>query len=54
MPRVFFAQQCVEKYLKARLVEAGIAFPKTHDLEALLDLVLPAEPFADWSRWGGW
>ena len=40
----FFAQQCVEKYLKARLVEANIAFPKTHDLEALLDLVLPIEP----------
>ncbi len=43
----FFAQQCVEKYLKARLVEAGVAFPKTHDLEALLDLVLPIEPLWD-------
>lgn len=40
----FFAQQCVEKYLKGRLVEANIAFPKTHDLEALLDLVLSVEP----------
>jgi HEPN domain-containing protein len=40
----FHAQQCVEKYLKARLVEAGISFPKTHDLEALLDLILPQEP----------
>jgi HEPN domain-containing protein len=40
----FHAQQCAEKYLKARLVEAGIAFPKTHDLEALLRLALPIEP----------
>lgn len=40
----FHAQQCTEKYLKARLVEAGISFPKTHDLEALLDLILPQEP----------
>jgi HEPN domain-containing protein len=29
----FHAQQCAEKYLKARLQEAGIAFPRTHDLE---------------------
>jgi HEPN domain-containing protein len=40
----FHAQQCAEKYLKARLVEAGVSFPKTHDLGALLDLVLPVEP----------
>jgi len=40
----FHLQQCVEKYLKARLVEAGITFPKTHDLERLLDLTLPVEP----------
>jgi HEPN domain-containing protein len=43
----FFAQQCIEKYLKARLAEAGIAFPRTHDLEALLDLIQPAEPLWD-------
>ncbi len=43
----FFAQQCVEKYPKARLVEANVAFPKTHDLEVLLDLVLSAEPLWD-------
>lgn len=36
----FHAQQCVEKYLKARLVEAGLAFGKTHNLS----LVLPVEP----------
>ncbi len=40
----FHLQQCVEKYLKARLEEAGIAYPKTHDLERLLDLALPIEP----------
>lgn len=40
----FHLQQCVEKYLKARLEEAGIGFPKTHDLERLLDLALAADP----------
>jgi hypothetical protein len=30
--------------LKARLHEAGIAFPKTHDLVVLLNLLLPIEP----------
>ena len=42
----FHAQQCAEKYLKARLVEAGIEFTKTHDLSAILDYVIPVEP--DW------
>ena len=40
----FHAQQCAEKYLKAWLVEANIRFTKTHDLERLLDLILPREP----------
>jgi HEPN domain-containing protein len=40
----FHAQQCAEKYLKARLQEAGVAFPRTHSLPALLQLVLPIEP----------
>jgi HEPN domain-containing protein len=40
----FHAQQCVEKYLKARLQEEGIAFKKTHNLGALLDLLIPIEP----------
>ena len=40
----FASQQCAEKYLKARLQEAGINFKKTHDLEELLNLVLPIEP----------
>jgi HEPN domain-containing protein len=45
----FHAQQCVEKYLKARLILAGISFPKTHDLVALLALVQKAEPL--WQPW---
>lgn len=40
----FHAHAGVEKYLKARLQEAGIAFPKAHDLEVLLNLVLPVQP----------
>jgi HEPN domain-containing protein len=40
----FHLQQCVEKYLKGRLIEASIAFPKTHDLERLLDLAVTVEP----------
>ena len=40
----YHAQQCAEKYLKARLQEAVIPFPRTHDLEDLLTLVLPVEP----------
>lgn len=43
----FHSQQCAEKYFKARLQEAGIAFPHTHDLVVLLDLLLPVEPL--WS-----
>jgi len=40
----FHAEQCVEKYLKARLAEAGVSFPKTHDLTILLDLIKSVEP----------
>jgi HEPN domain-containing protein len=40
----FHAQQCAEKYLKARLCEAGAIFGRTHDLTALLDQVLDSEP----------
>jgi HEPN domain-containing protein len=32
------------KYLKAKLVEAGVAFAKAHDLQSLLKLILPVEP----------
>ena len=40
----FHAQQCAEKYLKARLQEAAISFGKTHNLVALLDLFIPIDP----------
>ncbi|HDZ69227.1 MAG TPA: HEPN domain-containing protein [Phycisphaerales bacterium] len=40
----FHAQQCAEKYLKARLCEADITFGKIHDLVALLEEVLDVEP----------
>ncbi len=40
----FHAQQCAEKYLKARLCEADIPFSKIHDLVALLERVFVAEP----------
>ena len=44
----FHCQQCAEKYLKARLQEAGQRFPKTHDLAALLSMLLTIEPA--WQR----
>lgn len=40
----FHTQQCAEKYLKARLEEAGIVFSKTHNLSHLLTLALQVEP----------
>ncbi len=46
----FHCQQCVEKYLKARLIEAGITTPKTHDLQVLLNLVLAVQPL--WASFG--
>ena len=39
----YHAQQSAEKYLKGRLAEAGLPFRKTHDLEELLNLILPIE-----------
>ena len=45
----FHAQQCIEKYLKAWLQEANIPFTKTHDLEGLLNLIIPTLP--DWKVW---
>jgi len=35
----FHSQQCVEKYLKAFLAFVEIDFPKTHDIEELMNLV---------------
>jgi len=40
----FHAQQCAEKYLKARLCEGDISFSKIHDLVALLEQALEVEP----------
>ena len=40
----FHAQQCAEKYLKGRLIEEDVPFPKAHALGKLLDLVLPLHP----------
>ena len=44
----FHAQQCAEKYLKARLCEADVPFRKVHDLVALLGSALGIEPA--WER----
>ena len=45
----FHVQQAAEKSLKARLQEAGLAIPKTHDLPHLLNLVTRVEPL--WSSY---
>jgi HEPN domain-containing protein len=45
----FHAQQTVEKYLKARLEEAALSVPKTHDLLHLLNLAVQVEPL--WSSY---
>jgi HEPN domain-containing protein len=39
----FHCQQSAEKYLKALLQERGAIVPRTHDLQDLLDLLLPAD-----------
>ena len=40
----FHAQQAVEKSLKAVLQDSGLAFPKSHDLVELLELMSPPHP----------
>jgi HEPN domain-containing protein len=40
----FHCQQCVEKYLKAALVKAGLEVPKIHDLLRLAEMVTPVLP----------
>jgi HEPN domain-containing protein len=37
----FHCQQSAEKYFKALLQELGLSVPKIHDLEAIMDLLLP-------------
>ncbi len=46
----FHAHQCAEKYLKARLQESDIPFPKTHDLIRLLEMCLSVEPLYETLR----
>ena len=41
-PICFLSQQCAEKYLKAWLVEQGVDFRKTHDLDNLGKLCVPS------------
>ena len=46
----FFAQQAVEKSLKAVLVKGVVDFPFTHDLQALVNLIpqeIPRDPVLD-------
>ena len=43
----FLCQQSAEKYIKARLEEADILPPKTHDFKKLFKDVMPVEPL--WS-----
>jgi HEPN domain-containing protein len=45
----FHCQQSVEKYLKARLEEACLHVPKTHDCGVLLNALLALEPL--WAPW---
>jgi HEPN domain-containing protein len=40
----FHAQQAAEKFLKAFLVRLQIPFPKTHNIEQLLQLAMPSDP----------
>lgn len=40
----FCCQQSAEKYLKAILDEQGQSIPRTHNLEDLLSLLIPAYP----------
>lgn len=46
----FFAQQCVEKYLKLWLLFKGQEPPRTHDLNKLAELILPIEPIWEGMR----
>ena len=43
----YHSQQCAEKYLKAYLIFRRVKFPKTHDLEQLLDLIRDFDPLIE-------
>ncbi|MDE0084552.1 MAG: HEPN domain-containing protein, partial [Candidatus Poribacteria bacterium] len=45
----FYAQQCVEKYLKAWIQNSNVPFTRKHNLKELLDLIVPFIP--SWSTW---
>ncbi len=48
----FHCHQCVEKYLKAVLVEHDVDFEKIHDLEALMYVCKPFAPGLEKHREG--
>lgn len=43
-PALFHSQQAAEKALKAAIIEDGEIPPRTHDLVALVDRLVPAHP----------
>jgi HEPN domain-containing protein len=46
----FHSQQCAEKYLKAILQESNISFGRTHNLTALLDILVAGRERLESSR----
>ncbi len=48
----FHCQQAAEKYLKALLINLGLPAPKIHDLEDLLEILLPRVPVLSKHRRG--
>jgi HEPN domain-containing protein len=44
----FHAQQCIEKLMKAVLIDRGVSPPRTHDLLALAGMVSAAIPTWSW------
>ena len=56
----FHAQQAVEKLIKSALAHEGIAYPRTHDIAHLIDLLreagvepkIPVEDAIDLTGWG--
>lgn len=47
---VYHRQQCVEKLMKARLLQLGQTFRKTHDLVALSQLLQLSDPAWSWDE----
>jgi HEPN domain-containing protein len=40
----YHAQQCIEKLLKGLCIEYDVASPRSHDLQKLVDLLIPKFP----------